>query len=168
MDNLALSQGGNFAFNSGGLAEGTGANTIQIATAINFTIDGRFFQKAITDNIAIAFAGASVYSPPNSLESVGGFVGGPNGSVRLYGVFLDSAGAVSIVPGPVADVAKLAAGEVALEFPPPQKSKATIGAIRVQVTSGTTFIPGTTDLGAAGVTDTYYNFSAMPAEPLRA
>lgn len=166
MDNLALSQGGNFALNSGGLAEGTNANTIQIATAINYVIDGRFYSKAITDNIAISYNAPDVYSQ-NSVEETGGFVGGPNGSVRLYGIFLDSAGAVSIVPGPIADVAKLAAGEVALHWPAPQKDKACIGAVRVQVTSGTTFVPGTTDLGAAGVTDTYYNLFAIPGEPLR-
>jgi hypothetical protein len=167
MDNLGLSQGGNFAFNSGGLAEGTGANTIQIATAINYTIDGRFFNKAITDNIAIAYVGPAVYAPAGSVEAQGGFTGGVNGSVRLYGVYLDSAGAVSIVPGPVVDVAKLANGEVPLEFPPAQRLKACIGAIRVQVTAGNTYIPGAVDLGAAFVTDTYYNHSAVPTEPLR-
>lgn len=167
MDNLQLSQGGCFALNSGALAEGTNAATIQIATAINYVIDGRFYQKAITDNIAIAYTGPEVYSQ-DSVARSGGFTGQTGGSVRLYGIYLDSTGAVSIVPGPVQSVTKLANGEVPLEFPAPQRNKACIGALRVQVTAGTTFVPGTTDLSAAGVTDTFYNLSLVPAEPLRA
>jgi hypothetical protein len=163
MDNLALGQGGNFALANGGLAEGTDAGTIQIAAAIPFVIDGRFYSKAITDNIAISFTGASVYPGASN----GSFTGATGGSVRLYGIFLNASGAVSIVPGPVASVTKLAAGEEALQFPPAQKDKACIGALRVQVTAGTTFIPGTTDLSAAGVTDTFYNLASVPANPLR-
>jgi hypothetical protein len=167
MDNLALSQGGNIAFNSGGLAEGTNANTIQIAAAINYTINGRFYQKAITDNIAISYTAPSVYSQ-SSTEAAGGFTGAPTGSVRMYGIYLDTAGAVTIVPGPIADVAKLAAGEVPLQWAPPQKDKACVGQLRIALTTGVSFIPGTTDLGAANVTDTFYNLSTVPAEPLTA
>lgn len=167
MDNLALGQGGNVALASGALANGTGAGTIKTTVIIPFFIDGRFLSKAITDNIAIAFVGPDVYSQ-SATERNGGFTGGANGSTRLYGLYLDTAGAVTIVPGPIVDTAKLAAGEVALQYPPVQRGKACFGTLRIAVTSGTTFIPGTTALGAAGVTATYENLATVPAEPLRA
>lgn len=164
MDNLALGQGGNLALASGALANGTTAGTIKTTVIIPFILDGRFLSKAVTDNIAISFTGADVYSQ-NSIDRNGGFVGGSNGSVRQYGLYLDSAGAVTIVPAQIADVVKLAAGEVPLQFAPPQKAKVCFGAMRVQLTSGTTFVPGTTALNAAGVTTTFVNLASVPAEP---
>lgn len=168
MDNLTLSQGGSFAFNSGALAEGTNNATIQIAAAINFTIDGVFKSKAITDNIAIAYTGQSgVYSLQNTYSN-GSFVGGANGSTRLYCIFLDAAGAVTIEPGQVVDTAALAAGTVSLQFADAKRNKACIGALRVAATAGTTFTPGTTDLSASGITASFLNLSCVPGEPLTA
>jgi hypothetical protein len=167
MDNLQLSQGGCFAFISGALAAGTNAGTIKSTVAITYTIDGAFKSKAITDNIAIAYTGPAVYSQ-NSTIANGGFTGGANGSTRLYGIYLDGAGAVSILPGQIVDTAQLAAGTAALQFPDVPKSVCTIGVMRVVVTAGTTFVPGTTALAATGVTTTFVNLSAMPGEPLTA
>lgn len=169
-DNLSLSQGATLALNSGALAEGTNANTIQIATAINFVIDGQFYSKAITDNIAISYSGATVYqAAAGGIQAVnGGFTGGVNGSTRIYGLFLSTAGAVSIVPGPIVDSAELAAGRVALPFPTAPRGVCPIGALRIALTAGTAFTPGSTDLSASGVTDTFYNLADMPAAPLTA
>lgn len=168
MDNLNLSQGGCFAFASGALAEGTNAATIKTTVAIPYTIDGVFKSKSITDNIAIAYVGqAGVYSLQN-IYSNGSFVGGANGSTRLYNIYLDAAGAVSIEPGPVVDTVALAAGTVALQFADAKRNKACVGALRVAVTAGTTFTPGTTDLSDAGITASFLNLSAVPGEPLTA
>jgi hypothetical protein len=167
MDNLALSQGGNLAFISGALAAGTNAGTIRNTVAVTYTINGAFKSKSITDNIAISYTGSDTYSQ-SSVARNGGFTGEVGGSTRLYNIYLDTNGAVSIEPGPVANTAKLAAGTVALEFAGAQRNKACIGAMRVAVTSGTTFVPGTTALGAAGVTTTFINLSSVPAEPLTA
>lgn len=169
-DNLSLSQGATLALNSGALAEGTNANTIQIATAINFVIDGQFYSKAITDNIAISYSGATVYqAAAGGIQAVnGGFTGGVNGSTRIYGIFLSTAGAVSILPGPIVDSAELAAGRIALPFPTAPRGVCPIGALRIALTAGTTFTPGSTDLSASGVTDTFYNLADMPAAPLTA
>jgi hypothetical protein len=169
-DNLSLSQGATLALNSGALAEGTNANTIQIATAINFVIDGQFYSKAITDNIAISYSGATVYqAAAGGIQAVnGGFTGGVNGSTRIYGLFLSTAGAVSILPGPIVDSAELAAGRIALPFPTAPRGVCPIGALRIALTAGTTFTPGSTDLSASGVTDTFYNLADMPAAPLTA
>lgn len=163
MDNLQLSQGGSIAFNSGALANGTNAGTIQFVAAVNFTVDGVFYQKAITNNIAIPYVGPSVYGDSGN----GSFTGQTGGSTRLYGIYLDSAGAVSIVPGRITNTANLAAGLDSLQFPAPQKGKACVGVLRIAVTANTTFIPGTTALNAAGVTASYLNLSGIPGEPLK-
>ncbi len=66
------------------------------------------------------------------------------------------------------NTAELAAGSAPLHFPPTQRNLCCIGALRIAVTANTTFVPGTTALGAAGVTATYLNLSSIPGEPLRA
>jgi hypothetical protein len=167
MDNLALSQGGNIAFTSGAWAEGTNAATIKSTATITYVINGVFAAKSATDNIAISYTGSAVYSQ-NSVEQSGGFVGAVGGSTRLYGVYLDSAGAVTIVPGKIVNSAELAAGTVALEFPSMQADKACVAALRVAVTAGTPFVPGTTDLSASGVTASFLNLSSIPGKPLTA
>lgn len=169
-DNLSLAQGATLCLAAAGLAEGTNANTIQIANTISYVIDGRFYSKAATDNIAISYSGPSVYqAAAGGVQAVnGGFSGGVNGSTRLYLVCLDASGNVSIVPGKIVDSAELTAGRVALEFPSAPKGVCPIGAVRVALTAGTAFTPGSTDLGASGVTDTYYDLLDVPANPLTA
>lgn len=169
-DNQSLNRGLTMALNSGALAEGTNANTIQIAAAINYIIDGQFYTKAITDNIAISYSGPTVYqAAAGGIQAVnGGFTGGVNGSTRIYGIFLNAAGAVSILPGPIVDNAELAAGRVSLQWPDAPAGVCPIGGLRISLTAGTTFTPGQTDLGAANVTDTFYNLADMPANPLTA
>lgn len=169
-DNQSLNRGLTMALNSGALAEGTNANTIQIAAEIKYIIDGQFYTKAVTDNIAISYSGPAVYqAAAGGVQAVnGGFTGGVNGSTRIYGIFLNAAGAVSILPGQIVDNAELAAGRVALQWPDAPAGVCPIGGLRIGLTAGTTFTPGQTDLGAANVTDTFYNLADMPANPLTA
>lgn len=168
MDNIALSQGGNLAFTSGALADSATAAKIKTTATITFTINGVFKSKGATDNIVPSYTGASVYRAPTGVGTAEGpFTGGANGSTRLYNVYLDADGNFSVLPGPIVDTAALAAGTAALHFAPPQKDKACIGAMRIAVTAGTTFVPGTTALDATGVTTTYLNLSSVPGEPLR-
>lgn len=169
-DNLSLSQGLTVNLVAAGLAEGTNANTIQIANDIKYTIDGRFYAKSTTDNIAISYSGASVYqAAAGGVQAVSGaFTGQVGGSTRIYLICLDTAGAVSIVPGPIVNSTELAAGTVALQFPDAPKGVCPIGAMRIALTAGTTFTPGSTDLSATGVTDTFYDLADVPANPLTA
>lgn len=168
-DNLSQNSGATWALNSGALAEGTNANTIQIATAINYVIDGRFYSKSITDNIAISYSGPSVYQAPSGVGSLNGaFTGGVGGSTRLYLICLSTAGAVSIVPGEIVPSADLAAGINALEFPDAPNGVCPIGALRVALTQGTVFTPGSVDLSASGVTASFLNLATVPANPLTA
>lgn len=163
MDNLQLSQGGSFAFASGALATGTGSGTIKTTVIVPYSVDGQFFSKAITDNISIVEANPPVFS----VASDGSFTGKVGGSVRLYGIYLDNAGAVTTVPGAIANVADLAAGLTTLQFTQNIKGKTCIGFMRIALTAGTTFIPGVTAQAAAGVTASYLNVFSIPAEPLK-
>ena len=81
---------------------------------------------------------------------------------------VNTAGVISVMPGRIVDTVDLAAGRVALEFPDTVNLHCPIGALRVAVTAGTTFIPGTTALNAAGVTATFLNLATAPANPLTA
>ena len=169
-DNLSLSQGATLCLAAAGLAEGTNANTIKTANNVTYTIDGRFYSKNATDNIAISYSGPSVYqAAAGGVQAVnGGFTGGVNGSTRLYLICLNAAGAVSIVPGQIVDSAELAAGRVALQFPDAPNGVCPIGALRIALTAGTAFTPGSVDLSASGVTATFYNLADVPANPLTA
>lgn len=169
MDNLGLSQAGNLALASGALATGTTTSTVKTTVIIPYTVNGQFRSKAITDNIAIAYVGPTVYNAPNGVSATNGsFTGAVGGSTRIYNLYLDAAGTVSIEPGPIVNTAELAAGTAVLQFAGAKRNLACFGALRVAVTATTTFIPGTTLLGAAGVTSTYINLMAVPGEPLTA
>ena len=118
-DNLSLSQGLTVALSSGEWAEGTNANTVKSTATVTYTIDGRFYSKSATDNIAISYSGPSVYqAAAGGVQSVNGsFTGGVNGSTRIYLICLDTAGAVSIVPGPIVNSADLAAAALRCSSP---------------------------------------------------
>lgn len=166
--NLALDAGLTAAFSSGAWAEGTNANTIKSTATVTYTIDGRFYSKSATDNIAISYSGPSVYqAAAGGVQSVnGGFTGGVNGSTRLYLICLDTSGNVSILPGQIVDSAELAAGRVALQFPDAPNGVCVVAAMRIAVTAGTNFTPGSVDLSASGVTGSFINLSTVPANPL--
>lgn len=166
-DNLSLNFGATMALNSGALAAGTTAGTVKTAAAINYVIDGQFFNKAITDNMAITYAGPSVYQAPAGVGGLnGGFTGGVNGSTRLYLLCLTALGTLGIVPGKIVDSAELAGGRVSLDFPDAPAGSCPIGALRVGLTASTTFVPGVTSLAASGVTSSFINLATVPSNPL--
>lgn len=169
-DNLSLSQGFTAALASGALANGTNSGTIKTTVAVPYALDGRFYSKAITDNIAISYTGPTVYqAAAGGVQAVNGsFTGGVNGSTRLYLLTLDASGNVGILPGQIVDSAELAAGRVALQFPDCPNGVCPFGAMRVALTAGTAFVPGTTALGASGVTTSFINLADVPANPLTA
>lgn len=169
-DNLSLAQGASIAFSSGALAAGTNAGTIKSTATITYTVDGRFYSKAATDNVAISYTGPSVYqASAGGVQSVNGsFTGAVGGSTRLYLICLNTSGAFSIVPGKIVNTADLTAGRVSLDCPDAPNLVCAVGAMRVALTAGTTFAPGTTALDASGVTTTFINLSTVPANPLTA
>ena len=168
-DNLSNSFGATLALASGALAAGTTAGTVKTTVAIPYTLDGQFYSKAITDNIAIAYTGPEVYQAPTGVGSVNGaFTGGIGGATRLYLLCFNAAGTVSVTPGKIVNSAELAAGRVSLDFPDAPFNQCPFGAVRIALTANTSFIPGTTALNAAGVTASYLNLATVPANPLTA
>lgn len=169
-DNLSLAQGASIAFSSGALAAGTTAATIKSTATVTYTVDGRFYSKNATDNVSVAYTGASVYqAAAGGVQAVtGAFTGAVGGSTRLYLIVLDASGNFSVVPGKIVNTAELTAGRVSLDYPDAPNLTCAVGAMRVALTAGTAFLPGTTALDATGVTTTFINLSTVPANPLTA
>ena len=147
-------RGATMSFSSAGLAEGTNANTYKINAAngagVDFAISGLCYHKADTDNIAMS---------AHAVQAVS--------TTCLYLVCLNSSGTASTIKGTAVLTADLTAGNKVLNWPTPTDDLCPIGAIKVVTDGSTTFTAATTDLGAAGITDTYYNFGGgMPHEPL--
>lgn len=165
MDNLQLSQGGCLNLVSAALAAAAGNVNLNVAVGTNgHIIDGQFYTRAANASIAWTVSeNSGVYGDPGN----GSFTGAVGGSTRLFGIFYDTAGNLSVKPGPIVNTAKLAAGEAALQFPAPQKGKVCIGFVRIALTANTTFVPGVTAQNAAGVTATYLNVASIPGEPLK-
>lgn len=133
----------NQCFNAAGLAEGTAAGTFQIANAITYTIGGTRYTKGATDDIA--FTAAAVQATDTNC---------------IYLVCINAAGTLSTVKGTA-----VAAASAASCPAPASASVCPIGWIHVATASAATFTAGTTDLGAANVTDTFVDFvGANPAQ----
>jgi hypothetical protein len=143
MNNLDYARGGNFCLVSAGLAEGTNANTIKTAAAIDYCIDGIIYEKAITDNIAVTAGTTQAVL-----------------TTCLYTISVDSAGAVTVTQGDSVLSADLA--DKGLEWPSPPADNCVIGGLKIALANAATFTPGSTDLGATDVTDTFYDFFSLP------
>ena len=123
----------NGTFMACGLAEGTNANTIKFANAFSFSIAGQLYLKAITDNIAMTAAAEQAIS-----------------TFCMYLVTLDSGGTVTITKG-----TELGTDTAVLPARPANQS--VVAAFKIATDGATTFTSGTTDLGAVGITETYYD-----------
>lgn len=136
-----------YSLGSAGLAEGTNANTFQIANILHFVINGRAYRKAVTDNIAFA--------AETALTSA--FVAQAAKKVCVYFFFIDSGGTVTVSQG-TQYAATTEQDYVSRAIDWPQVTdKACFGAMKIQTNNSATFTPASTDLGATDVVDTFYN-----------
>lgn len=113
------------------LAEGTNAGTLKTTNATTFRIAGVNYTKAATDNITMTAATQQAVS-----------------TYCLYLVSINASGTVAITKGT----------EVATDtavLPALPASSAPLGYIKIVTDGSTTFTSGTTDLGAAGITETF-------------
>jgi hypothetical protein len=152
MFNLSeLVRGGTLCLSKAGLAEGTNSNTIKInapnGAGIDFAIGGLLYHKADTDNIAMT---ALAIQP--ELYSC------------LYLVEIDHDGAVALKKG--TQVLTADVGNTPLNWPDPTAGSCAIGGFRIDCATGYTFTSGSTDLSATGLTETYYDFIAVPDSPI--
>ena len=118
-------------FGAAGLAEGTNANTLKTVNAISFAIAGQLYLKAATDNIAMTAAAEQAIS-----------------TYCLYLCSLDTSGTLTVTKG-------TEVGTDTAVLPATPASECAIGYFKIATDGATTFTSGTTDLGAAGITDTY-------------
>lgn len=139
--NIEQINSGSVSLTAAGLAEGTNANTYKTVNTLTYTTNGVFKSKGATDNIAMTATAGTV--PPSS--------------AALYAVWIDGSGNFSNTRGPV-----VAAGEPCPLPSAPAGDVALVGLIKVTTNSSTTFTPGSTDLGNAGVTDVYSDCMVMP------
>jgi hypothetical protein len=135
----------NVCLSSAGLAEGTNANTFQIARGFDAIINGRNVRKATTDNIAFAaFTGTTLAAQAA-------------GTIAAYFFMMDAAGAVTVIQSPIRVRPGLAAYEAGVWEWPDRDSFVCIGALTVRTNAAATFTAGSTDLGASDVVDVFFD-----------
>lgn len=115
------------------IAEGTNAATIKIQNAIRYNLWGTYYDKAVTDSIAMTACAAQAAE-----------------RYCFYLVSINAAGTVTVTKGTETTTDTCVLPDT------PANEKA-IGAIKILTAAATTFTSGTTDLSAAGITDTYYD-----------
>ena len=138
--NIEQANSGYLSLNAAGLAEGTNANTFKTTNTLNYTNNGVFKSLASTDNIAFT-AGTAL----------------GNSQACLFAVWVTAGGTVSTTQGPI-----VAAGDPCPVPGQVTPSTTLVGLIKVVTSSSATFTPGSTDLGATGITDTFSDCMDMP------
>lgn len=145
----------NFATTAAGLAEGTNANTILLGNITHYVIDGRAYRKAVTDNVAFAAAPGTVLTALAAHQ------------VCVFFVLLNAAGTVLVQQSEIKPASTAPSGYEPGAFAIPDRGdSAVIGALRVQTAAATTFTPNTTDLGAAGVVDVFFDLAMDYGKPI--
>jgi hypothetical protein len=125
-----------------GLAEGTNANTYKTSNILHYQSGGRTFVKAATDNVAFS-AGHTALAAKQTC---------------CFFVFIDTSGNLTTVQSAIVPNSQSQGYQKGAWEAPMVAGKACIGAIIVDAQNAATFTPGSTDLGATDVVDTYVNF----------
>ena len=141
------------ALGKAGLGLGSTAAELKIAApngaGLDYCIEGLAYHAA--DDATVAMTAMSVQAVSTSC---------------LYLVMLDSSGTLTTKKG----VERLTAGlgaNSSLQWPPCDADKCPIGGFLVDSSASVNFTGATTELSAACITDTYYDFSlGMPSVPI--
>lgn len=143
--NLEQVNSGFASLTAAGLAEGTNANTFKTTNTLAYTSNGVFKSKNATDNLAFSSGHTAL----------------GNSQACLFGIWIDGAGNITTSQGPI-----VAAGDPC-PVPGARANDLTlVGLLKVVTSSSATFTPNSTDLGASGVTDTFFDCSVMPGSAL--
>jgi hypothetical protein len=134
---------------------GIGSTPAELSTAnpsgtgLEYAIDGLAYYKV--DDATVAMSAMSVQAVSTTC---------------LYLVELNAAGTLSTKKGVEVLTANLGVIGGSLQWPLPSEDKCPIGGFKVALNSSTTYTGATTNLDAAGVTDTYYDFAGgIPRAP---
>jgi hypothetical protein len=137
--NLEQAVSGYACYSPAGLVIGTTTGTFKIASAIDFTNNGVFKTKAITDNIPFSAGHTALAIGQNC----------------LFAVWISATGAVTTTQGPIGT------GTDPCPVPTQVANNVTlVGLIKVSLCTAV-FTPGTTALGT-GNTATYFDCARMP------
>ena len=138
---------GNMTFNSGVLAiDGTNTENVQTGATIEFTVKGIHYTKAAVAEIDLS----TLTGLPSTALA--------DGYTQMFGLELVAGGTISVVYGEQIATADITSGDQVVDWPIASDGLSTVfGAIKVANASGSDWTLGTTDLDAAGITDTYYN-----------
>lgn len=139
--NLEQMNSGYVSLTAAGLAEGTNAATFKTTNTLTFTSNGVFKSKSATDNLTFSSGHTALAAS----------------QACLFGVWINASGSVSTSQGVI-----VAAGDPCPVPTAPAAGLTLVGLIKVTTDSSTTFTPGTTDLGASGITDAYSDCMDMP------
>jgi hypothetical protein len=142
--NLGQANSGFLSLTAAGLAEGTNSATFKTVNTLTFTNNGVLKSLAATDNLVF-----------NTGTALG------NSQACLFAIWVNATGTVTTTQGPI-----VAAGD---PCPVPSQTTASVtlvGLVKVTTSSAATFTPGTTDLGATGITDVFYDCMDMPGSAL--
>jgi len=86
----------------------------------------------------------------------------------IYLATLNAAGTLATVKGTAVLSADITAGKKSLAWPQPAADTCPIGAIKVVIGEGNTFTAGTDDWDDAGSSFTWFDFMAIPPDPVTA
>lgn len=143
-----------FAVTSAGLAEGTNANTVQRQSVCHYNIEGRTFSLPIADNLAFTAFPGTTFTPLAA------------GQISAFFFMANAAGTMHVIQAPPV-TAPNRPGYMPNAFEwPARETHACIGAVVVQTNNSATFTPGSTDLGATDVVDTFVNVGMDYGRPI--
>ena len=138
------------AFTAGGAATATVTSKAKTVNTITFTVGGIFFSKAATDNLwTLGAAGSNTTVPISSFQK--------------YALLLDNTLAATVQEATPASASAAAVvwtnvsglSSVAPLIQMLGNTKIVAAVLTIATNATTTFIPGTTLLGAAGITATF-------------
>lgn len=143
--NIEQINSGYASLSAAGLAEGTNANTFKTVNTLTYTNNGVFKSKGATDNLAFSSGHTAL----------------GNSQGCLFGIWIDGSGNITTSQGMI-----VAAGDPCPVPNAPAANLTLVGLLKVVTSSGATFTPNSTDLGASGVVDTFYDCMVMPGSAL--
>lgn len=147
--NKSADRGGQATYSKVGLTLGTDVAKFKTVATADFSIDGIIYNKGATDNIAFSSGHTAL----------------GNNQACTFGVWLDTGGNFTTTQGAVVSQADVTNGVAAVPMPDVVDNKAFVGLIKVK-TAIATFTPGTTNLNATNVTNTYFDCNAIPTKPI--
>ncbi|CAB4130593.1 hypothetical protein UFOVP123_17 [uncultured Caudovirales phage] len=138
--NIEQANSGFLSLTAAGLAVGTNTGTFKTANTLAFTNNGIFKSKAATDNLTFSSGHTALAAS----------------QACLFGIWISAAGSIATTQGPIQ-----AAGDPC-PVPAAIANYTLVGLIKVTTSSSGAFTPGTTGLGASGVTAAYSDCMDMP------